>query len=248
MIIPLSGTAGDDVEVTVLEYRYRTVGVSWGGWTAITVPPHEPGVPFNWSANGPDLGVGSYQIEFRAQDAVENETVVARNFSVVLDTGGGALTGVTGLTFDTVPTELSAGTDSRAGWRFTVGETDVQVNQLGIYGNSAAAFRLMIHRVSDGAVIASVVANSIAGSWVWESISPVTLMAGTQYTMSAARDNFAGYVPFLPQIDEVTFSPAITFDRVVYGGANDDMPTTVFEPPDAEWAEDYLFSNFRHVV
>lgn len=248
MIIPLSGTAGDDVAVTSLDYRYREVGDAWSSWIAITVPSHSPGVPFGWSANGPDLGVGSYQIEIRALDGDANETVVARNFSVVLDSGGGPLTGITGLTFDVTPTELSNGTDSRCGWRFTVGADDILVNQLGIYANSAAAFRLMIHRVSDGVAVASVVVNSTAATWTWEGISPVTLLASTQYVMSAARDTHAGYVPYLPQIDEVTFDPAITFDRVVYGTPSDDMPTTTFEPWNAEWAEDYLFMNFRHVA
>lgn len=264
MNIPISGTASDDVAVTVLQYRVREMtggtpeNPTWGSWgspVAIDIPSHSPGVPFSWSGEIPDIGVGSYQVEFRAADAEDNDVTILRTFHVVSDVAPpDALTGITMFTYSTAPSETN-GTDARIGFRFLVGDDDVMVNQLGFYGASTNNEHIQIHRHSDGSLVADAVVASAAGAWRWGAIAEgeIVLEANTMYVISSSRTDGFGRLVYLVSPDDMNFDPSVSFSRVVYGtqdtdGVSAGMPGTVFEPPDAEWAEDYTCVAFRHNV
>lgn len=138
--------------------------------------------------------------------------------------GGGGGTLFWGIESQTVSTAVNL--VERLGWRFTVGGTDLTVNALRIY-RAANAFneRLMIHRVSDGVVIAdgTVLSGGDLDAWVSVAVTEATLAAATEYTISSRAGSSARDVYRNPTA--VTIADVITKTANVFG-SNDDLPTS----------------------
>ena len=76
--------------------------------------------------------------------------------------------------------------NDRVGYQFTVGGSAINCLSLGLYmPNSSVVERVMIHRVSTGATIASVDITSVADAWVDVSITSISLAAGVEYVISS---------------------------------------------------------------
>lgn len=147
----------------------------------------------------------------------------------------------------TQPT-ATAGVNSKAGYRFRAA-TAVTVNELGLFAAPDATSDEVIELWEvGGAMIASVTLTPVDnGEWTYAPITPVTLQAGQSYTLTRHRVGGVGRVVYIdpPSID---WNPAIDSIRVIYGGWQDGEPTTVFEPPDASWAEGYYAVNARFAL
>lgn len=125
------------------------------------------------------------------------------------------------LTFAT-PGSLSY-TGVAMGYVFTVGANDLVVNKLEVYGFSTGyTEKVRIHKNSNASLVAQASMATTADAWVSATISPVTLLAGEQYTISGWADGF-GRNTYNDQTG-VSFYEGITFDTYVfsYGGG---MPT-----------------------
>lgn len=171
----------------------------------------------------------------------ENTYATERHFYIDFGyAGSGAATAWTGITgWDTAGVTL--GNANRVGWRFTVGDADLQVNRLRLYGHpDGTPERVVLHRVSDGAAIADEVIDPGAGdAWVEATLdTPITLSAGVAYVVSGRASNGFGRYIYIDATN-VQHHAGITFNAYVYGGQNETMPANEFDPPDAEWAEDY---------
>lgn len=147
----------------------------------------------------------------------------------------------------TQPT-ATAGVNSKAGYRFRAA-TAVTVNELGLFAAPDATSDEVIELWEvGGAMVASVTLTPVDnGEWTYAPITPVTLQAGQSYTLTRHRVGGVGRMIYIdpPSID---WNPAIDSIRVIYGGWQDGEPTTVFEPPNASWAEDYYAVNARFTL
>lgn len=85
----------------------------------------------------------------------------------------------------------TASLNNRVGWRFTVGASDVVVNRLRIYVNHTDVELALLHRHSDGRILAGVEITGVQGEWVEGAVTPVRLEAGQDYVVSTRRINSA---------------------------------------------------------
>jgi hypothetical protein len=110
----------------------------------------------------------------------------------------------------------------RLGFTFTVGSSDLTCIGLGLYQTTAASENVRIHRVSNGALIAE--ANiATATNWNDVAISPVTLLANTQYVISARAGGATRAVPW--RLTGLVYTTAITGIAYRFGTA-DTQPTS----------------------
>jgi hypothetical protein len=122
----------------------------------------------------------------------------------------------------------------RLGFVFTVGSSDLTCIGLGLFETTAASENVRIHRVSDGALIAE--ANiATTSNWNDVSISPVTLVASTQYVISARAGGADRIVP--RNYSGLVFTTAIS--GIAYRfGTDDNQPTS-------STANSYVFARFE---
>lgn len=141
--------------------------------------------------------------------------------------GGGEPTGpgyaVTG--FDTPGTVFPDLFQS--GWVFTVGANDLLVDRLRFYQSGTSEYRVDIHRNSNSELIARTQVEGVADDWAETVITPVTLLSGVQYTISARI--WSGQRSAYQDPTGVTFTNAITVDNTGVTGANGVIPTTDVE-------------------
>lgn len=135
--------------------------------------------------------------------------------------GGGEAKNV--VTWDSVASNTAW--NVRLGWQFTVGGSDVTVTALTHYGRAATAatWRVMIHRNSDNAVVASADIAKIENEWARAEITPVTLSAGVAYTVSGRV--ISGAQNFYINPTNVVVAPIVTAGSHVAGNASDVRPT-----------------------
>jgi hypothetical protein len=117
----------------------------------------------------------------------------------------------------------TASFSQRLGFVFTVGSSNLTCIGLGLFQTTAASENVRIHRVSDGALIAE--ANiATTSNWNDVSISPVTLVASTQYVISARAGGATRTVP--RNHSGLVFTTAIS--GIAYRfGTDDNQPTGV---------------------
>jgi hypothetical protein len=140
------------------------------------------------------------------------------------------------LTFATAGS--NSGEAERLGYSFTVGATPLTVNTLAIYArNSTAVESVIIHRNSDGAVIASANVTSVLNVWATASIAPVTLAASTAYTISTRAGGSARNLYYFPT--GLSFYAGITFSNYVFG--------TSEARPTSTTTNQYAFMRFSFV-
>lgn len=113
--------------------------------------------------------------------------------------------------------------DQRLGWQFTVGASDLTVNALRVK-SSANDERVMIHRVSDGAIMATADIGGNNLSFVAAGISPVTLSAGAAYTISSRRAS-GGTRNIWRNPSSITYYAGFTRTGGVFG-TDHNLPTT----------------------
>lgn len=248
--VPLEGTVrGPENEITALTYALSRNGSEFSPESPISIPAHDPGDLVEWATEIPDLDVGSYVARVVATDAEDVSVMVLRSFSVI---PGGMPSAGTGVVDWTSP-GVQGGTNTRVGWRFTVGDSPITVTHLRLFRITGQDLeeRVIIHRNSDGAVMASLeIAGGTADEWFEQELSsPVVLEGGVQYTISSVRahEEFPGRL-FYMNPEGIEMSSLVTEVRSVYGTASDDLPTNVFDPPDSAWAEQYRFMDFRATV
>jgi|GEM_PF-5259835 len=148
------------------------------------------------------------------------------------DDGGGNGTPFTGIaTVTNAGSNISAGT-TRYGWKFTVGDAPLTVDKLRHYGNPLATgsvWRVMIHRDSDGASLASADITAAADAWAEESVTPVELEANTAYIASArCISGTATFYGINSGTPGVTFSELLTRSAGAWfvSGGVDTKPTS----------------------
>jgi hypothetical protein len=115
----------------------------------------------------------------------------------------------------------------RFGRRFTVGSTALDIDLLRIFAPTAATYRVMVHRQSDSASMASadiVVGAGDVDAWKEASITPVTLAASTQYVVSARAVGVSVNVYRNPT--SIAYHAAHTHNDYRYAGVVDTIPTT----------------------
>lgn len=145
-------------------------------------------------------------------------------FGLSRATGGGGGASFTGITSWATPGTASS-YFQRVGWEFQVGASPITVTALRHFGRSnGAVWRVMIHRVSDGAEIASADITSVNGAWAEESVSG-TLEAGVNYRISGRA--VSGSTNLRVNPTDLVLSDAISYVNSgnSYTGAGDDMPT-----------------------
>jgi hypothetical protein len=148
--------------------------------------------------------------------------------SPFVQVGGVATTqqyGVTALTVN--PANFQASSTWRFGRRFTVGGTDLSVDTLRIYAKAAATYRVVVHRQSDGATMATsdiVVGAGEVDAWKEAAVAPVTLVAATQYVVSARSVGTSQEHYRNPT--SVTYHAAHTHNDYRYAAIVDTIPTS----------------------
>lgn len=241
---PMQGRARDATLVTSLTYAISTSsdnGDTYGAFgpeTPINLPAQTAGSWFNWSTIV-DVPVGWYRVRVRATNSDDETRDSFVRFRVVAPSD--SVTGYSLESWDSPGT--TAGSDSRIGYRFTVGIQDIEATALELFWHPSTdqQEQIILHRNSDGAALATVAADRVGSGGSWESYplsSSVTLEAGETYTISTSRTNLAGRQIYIDPVNP-TFSAGIDNILVVYGASGTAMPTSVFTDP--EWAEDYMF-------
>lgn len=245
--VPLEGTArGHGTEIMALTYELSVNGGAYSEPVPLSVPLHAAGDLFAWATELPNLEPGEYTVRVTATDALAGSTTTEQAFTVREDTPD--LVEITGITsWESPGTE--GGVPDRAGWRFTP-DADLLVTHLRVYRAGAQTLpeRLLLHETTTGEILAEALdVNDVEGWHESELDEPVQLTRGTEYTISSARaDGFGRIVTFNPT--GLVMHEVITLVRSVYGPPNDTMPTTEFDPPDAEWAQDYMFVDIRALM
>lgn len=119
-------------------------------------------------------------------------------------------------------------TDWRFGWDFTVGSSAITVTALRAYSREAHTYRVRIHRVSDGALMATADIAGVASSWEEESVTPVALSASTKYAITARRVDSTGMTEFAREPTSVAYASEVTYENSRWGYETDpdDMPST----------------------
>lgn len=239
--IPLHGTArGNDTEIVELTYELSINSDTYSEPEPISVPPHTAGESIEWATEISDLERGRYTARVTAVDAEGASSVTTRSFSVATE-----MRGIT--TWDS-PGER-VGRNDRAGWRFTPA-TAINVTHLRVHRTTEQTEpeRILLHDTATGAIIAAVNDENTTPGWHENALAePVQLESGRGYTISSARASGAGrFITHSPT--GITMHEAVTDVRTVYGPATDSVPTGEFDPPDANWAEDYRFVDFRGLL
>ena len=113
--------------------------------------------------------------------------------------------------------------NDRLGFQFTISE-DIEINYLSLFTQASIINEnIIIHRVSDGATIASATISGTADTWVPSAISPVTLLSSATYTCSTRASGSSRNVYRNPT--GLTFDARITKTANVFGGS-DALPTS----------------------
>lgn len=117
---------------------------------------------------------------------------------------------------------LSGTWSQRLGWRFSL-SANITINYLSYWQTSNQPDeRIIIHRVSDGATIASVDITGTNDTWVDVGISEVTLVSTETYTCSGRPVSSARYMDRNPT--GLSFDSRITKTANVTG-TDDTLPT-----------------------
>jgi hypothetical protein len=166
---------------------------------------------FAWYSIGASINMNALRARVRAY---------VNAIQTALDPGGD-ITSVSDFSHE-YKTFATFTSNSRFGFVFTVGTSDLTCIGLGLFQTTAASENVRIHRVSDGALIAE--ANiATATNWNDVSISPVTLVASTQYVISARAGGDSRTVP--RNYNCLLFTDAI--GSIAYRvGSDDNQPTT----------------------
>lgn len=241
-LISVSGRARDSTLVTELFYEVsNNSGASYGPIQNIPIPSHNPAEWFNWSFVV-DLPVGEYIVRVTAENGENAVRVDTVEFSVISPSD--IVTGFSIESWDSPGAD--AGSDSRVGYRFTVGLQPIEATALELYWHPDAdqPERLMLHD-SSGTALATIEANRSGSGGAWQSypLSPaIDLEPGETYTVSTARPDTFGRQIYINPVNPV-FSGGIEDVTVVYGPATNARPTSEFTDP--QWAEDYMFMRVR---
>lgn len=122
----------------------------------------------------------------------------------------------------------NVGLASRVGYQFTVGGENLTVNTLWIYtGNPSGSTlnRVMIHRVSDGAVISQADITRVYLSTEEATVTEFVLVAGTAYTIS--ERNTTGGDAKNRNPTTLSIYAGITKTANVFNNGDDTLPTSI---------------------
>jgi hypothetical protein len=112
----------------------------------------------------------------------------------------------------------------RLGIRFLLGASNMEINALSYYSAApAVSENVRIHRVSDGVLIAEADILGTTNLWISGAITPVTLIAATEYTISH-RSGGANRAVDRNNVSPV-YDPNVTRTANVFG-TSDSMPIT----------------------
>lgn len=119
--------------------------------------------------------------------------------------------------------------NERIGYRAFTKANPLLVTHLRTFVRLAHTRRVIIHRVSDGAVIAQADILGIPNTWAEAAITPVTLEANTQYTFSSRYISGTNgmYRSSAHSLDYELVSRGTTNAQGILGGVNDSLPGTV---------------------
>lgn len=134
----------------------------------------------------------------------------------------------------------SAAIGNRLGWRFTVGASDVVANKLRVFVNHTTDELVLLHRHSDGRILAAAEITGVAGAWAEAAITPVLLEAGDDYVVSARRTTGATRNVYRNP-SSLTIDSRVT---KVAGNAGNVVGTGQFDMPTGTSSNVYTFVDF----
>jgi len=138
---------------------------------------------------------------------------------------GAASSGVLTASHSWATTVEAANLSNRFGYQFTVGDSNITCEALGVYSReNSRVERVIIHRVDTGATIASADITGIADQWVDVSITPIVLSTGVQYVISSRMTTGAARTVYRNSTG-LTFNSAIGSISYKFG-SSDGLPTS----------------------
>ena len=131
------------------------------------------------------------------------------------------------------------GFSDRVGWRFTTKANALSVTALRAYARLEHTRRVILHRDSDSAVLASEDIVAGADQWTDAAITPVTLAAGTTYSISSRP--ISGGNGMYRTTEGYVYDPEIRNAVGLFGSANDGRPTGTTGIDNYLSAADFLY-------
>jgi len=116
----------------------------------------------------------------------------------------------------------ATGSSFEIGWKFTVGASNIVINKLRIFAPSSGSYTIKLWRVSDQALLSSVVVAATGGAWTEGAIAEITLSASTAYVVST---NMIAQEMRYSLSASCSFYSGITFNNGMWANNNGVYPS-----------------------